>query len=206
MDGLAVNLGRYRKTIAALRAGPRMGHWKTHQVARKCYGAAATVRLTPAAGLAHWLHHLRDAFHEDRFSSSLPCGSGAGLPAGIGASPLSCGGQEVCGGHSAGWRRALGDTGALPEEIPALLALADGVLLTGSPSNVHPSHFGEEVLDPSLPLDPDRDNFTLPMIRQALERVCPCWAFAGGSGSECGVGWHAAPSRAPTAGLDGPSW
>ena len=47
--------------------------------------------------------------------------------------------------------------GALPEEIPTLLALADGVLLTGSPSNVHPSHFGENVLDPSLPLDPDRD-------------------------------------------------
>ncbi|HOB96085.1 MAG TPA: gamma-glutamyl-gamma-aminobutyrate hydrolase family protein, partial [Aquabacterium sp.] len=36
------------------------------------------------------------------------------------------------------------------DEIPGLLALADGVLLTGSPSNVHPSHFGEDVHDPSL--------------------------------------------------------
>src|SRR6185436_17644271 len=33
-------------------------------------------------------------------------------------------------------------------EIDNLLDMADGVLLTGSPSNVHPSQFGEEVLDP----------------------------------------------------------
>ena len=70
--------------------------------------------------------------------------------------------------------------GALPEEIPTLLALADGVLLTGSPSNVHPSHFGENVLDPSLPLDPDRDNFTLPMIRQALEKGMPLLGICRG--------------------------
>jgi putative glutamine amidotransferase len=58
--------------------------------------------------------------------------------------------------------------GALPlvvpraeaDEIEALLDLADGVLLTGSPSNVHPSHFGEAVHDPSLPLDPARDAWT----------------------------------------------
>ena len=30
-------------------------------------------------------------------------------------------------------------------------------MLTGSPSNVHPSHFQEEVADPSLPLDAERD-------------------------------------------------
>ena len=49
-------------------------------------------------------------------------------------------------------------------QIPALLALVDGVLLTGSPSNVHPSHFGEDVLDPSLPLDPQRDSLTLALV------------------------------------------
>ena len=51
--------------------------------------------------------------------------------------------------------------GALPlvvpsasrEELDALLDLADGVLLTGSPSNVHPSHFGQAVHDDTLPLD-----------------------------------------------------
>jgi len=50
-------------------------------------------------------------------------------------------------------------------QIPALLALVDGVLLTGSPSNVHPAHFGEEVLDPGLPLDAERDALTLALVR-----------------------------------------
>src|SRR3954462_5134708 len=48
------------------------------------------------------------------------------------------------------------------DEIEDFLDVADGVFLTGSPSNVHPAHFGEEVHDPALPLDPDRDNWTLP--------------------------------------------
>ena len=61
---------------------------------------------------------------------------------------------------------------ARASELPDLLALADGLMLTGSPSNVHPSHFGEAVHDPSLPLDAARDDWTLPIIRQALiERV-----------------------------------
>ena len=50
-------------------------------------------------------------------------------------------------------------------QIPALLALVDGVLLTGSPSNVHPSHFGEEVREPCLPLDLQRDALTLALVR-----------------------------------------
>lgn len=39
----------------------------------------------------------------------------------------------------------LADTGQISE----LLALVDGVMLTGSPSNVHPSHFDEDVADPA---------------------------------------------------------
>jgi len=70
--------------------------------------------------------------------------------------------------------------GADAAEIETLLTLADGVLLTGSPSNVHPSHFGEEVRDPSLPLDPDRDDWTLPMIRRVLERGIPLFAICRG--------------------------
>jgi putative glutamine amidotransferase len=50
-------------------------------------------------------------------------------------------------------------------QIPVLLELVDGVLLTGSPSNVHPSHFDEEVLDAALPLDPQRDALTLALVR-----------------------------------------
>ncbi len=70
---------------------------------------------------------------------------------------------------------------AEPDEIPGLLALADGVLLTGSPSNVHPRHFGEDVHDPSLPLDPARDAWTLPLIRQALAMGLPLFAICRGT-------------------------
>lgn len=69
---------------------------------------------------------------------------------------------------------------ANPEEIDDLLDLADGILLTGSPSNVHPSHFDEEVLDPSLPLDAMRDSWTLPLVPRALARGIPLLAICRG--------------------------
>jgi len=65
-------------------------------------------------------------------------------------------------------------------ELSALLDLADGILLTGSPSNVHPSHFGEDVYDESLPLDPERDAWTLPLIRLALRRGMPLLGICRG--------------------------
>lgn len=58
-------------------------------------------------------------------------------------------------------------------QIPELLALVDGVLLTGSPSNVHPSHFNEAVADPSLPLDPRRDVLTLALVHACMEQAVP---------------------------------
>ncbi|OGB04867.1 MAG: gamma-glutamyl-gamma-aminobutyrate hydrolase [Burkholderiales bacterium RIFCSPHIGHO2_12_FULL_69_20] len=70
---------------------------------------------------------------------------------------------------------------AEPDEIDALLALADGVLLTGSPSNVHPSHFGEEVYDPTLPLDIQRDAWTLPLIRRVIQIGMPLFAICRGT-------------------------
>jgi putative glutamine amidotransferase len=79
--------------------------------------------------------------------------------------------------------------GALPLVVPsaslgeldALLDLADGLLLTGSPSNVHPSHFEEGVHDPSLPLDPERDAWTLPLIPKALARGLPMLSICRGT-------------------------
>lgn len=59
------------------------------------------------------------------------------------------------------------------EQIPALLSLVDGVLLSGSPSNVHPSHFGEAVLDTRLPLDPDRDLLTLALVNACIRQGVP---------------------------------
>ncbi len=67
-----------------------------------------------------------------------------------------------------------------PDELDELLALADGLLLTGSQSNVHPSHFGETVHDPSLPLDPLRDAWTLPLIPKALALGLPLLGICRG--------------------------
>lgn len=69
---------------------------------------------------------------------------------------------------------------AEPQELEAYLALADGIFLTGSPSNVHPSHFGEAVHDPALPLDPVRDGWTLPLIRRSLALGLPMFAICRG--------------------------
>jgi putative glutamine amidotransferase len=65
-------------------------------------------------------------------------------------------------------------------DIDAYLAIADGILLTGSPSNVDPSYFGESVLDASLPLDAARDAATLPIIRRAVELGIPLLAICRG--------------------------
>lgn len=70
---------------------------------------------------------------------------------------------------------------AEPGELDALLDLADGVLLTGSVSNVHPSHFDEPVRDPTLPLDPLRDDWTLPLIRRLVARGLPLLAICRGA-------------------------
>jgi putative glutamine amidotransferase len=66
-------------------------------------------------------------------------------------------------------------------ELPELLDAIDGVLLTGSASNVHPSHFGEAVHNPALPLDPERDAWTLPLIRLALARGLPLLGICRGT-------------------------
>ncbi len=66
------------------------------------------------------------------------------------------------------------------DELDELLDLAHGVLLTGSPSNVHPRHFGESVHDTALPLDTERDDWTLPLIPRILERGMPLFAICRG--------------------------
>jgi putative glutamine amidotransferase len=62
----------------------------------------------------------------------------------------------------------------------ALLAVAQGVLLTGSPSNVHPGHYAENVLDESLSLDPARDAWILPLIPKVLALGMPLFAICRG--------------------------
>lgn len=79
--------------------------------------------------------------------------------------------------------------GALPliappvpvDQLDDLLDSADGILLTGSVSNVHPSAFGEKVHNEALPLDRDRDGWTLPLIPKALARGIPLLAICRGA-------------------------
>jgi putative glutamine amidotransferase len=66
------------------------------------------------------------------------------------------------------------------EQIDELLGMVDGVMLTGSPSNVHPSHFQEEVADPSLPLDPDRDLLTLALVKACVHQGVPLLGICRG--------------------------
>ena len=65
-------------------------------------------------------------------------------------------------------------------DIDELLATADGIMLTGSPSNVHPSHFGQEVHNPALPLDPARDALTLKLIKATIAAGVPLLAICRG--------------------------
>jgi len=77
--------------------------------------------------------------------------------------------------------------GALPIMIPplgeAMLDLLDtvsGLLIPGSPSNVHPSHYdGGESETPDLH-DLERDGTTLPLIRAAVRKGIPVLAICRG--------------------------
>lgn len=66
------------------------------------------------------------------------------------------------------------------QQIPDLLAAVDGVMLTGSPSNVHPAHFDESVLNPHLPLDPARDDLTLALVKACISQGVPLLGICRG--------------------------
>lgn len=65
-------------------------------------------------------------------------------------------------------------------DLDALLANIDGIVFTGSQANVHPSHFGQDVHNPELPLDLARDALTLKLIRAAIEASVPVLAICRG--------------------------
>jgi putative glutamine amidotransferase len=78
---------------------------------------------------------------------------------------------------------------ALPLLVPALgarigkadlLASVDGLLMTGSPSNVEPHHYGGDASKPGTLHDPERDETTLPLIEAALEAGVPVLAVCRG--------------------------
>jgi putative glutamine amidotransferase len=79
--------------------------------------------------------------------------------------------------------------GVLPLIVPAfgdrldldgLLDRVDGLLVTGSRSNVHPSLYGGDASEKNGPYDPDRDATTLPLIRRAVDTGVPLLAICRG--------------------------
>ncbi len=65
-------------------------------------------------------------------------------------------------------------------DLDRVLDAVDGVMITGSKSNVHPSLYGQEATDENGPYDPGRDATSIPMIRQAIERGIPLLCICRG--------------------------
>jgi putative glutamine amidotransferase len=65
-------------------------------------------------------------------------------------------------------------------DIDAVLERVDGILLTGSPSNVEPHHYDGEASKPGTLTDPHRDSLTLPLARRALDIGIPVFAVCRG--------------------------
>ncbi len=79
--------------------------------------------------------------------------------------------------------------GAIPFLIPALADLVgneeilervDGILFTGSPSNVEPHHYAGNPSEPGTLHDPHRDAITLPLIPRAVETGIPVFGVCRG--------------------------
>jgi putative glutamine amidotransferase len=78
--------------------------------------------------------------------------------------------------------------GAMPVIIPStgtpldpgdILSMVDGLLFTGAPSNVAPSHYGATAR-PGTELDEIRDATTLPLLRAAIAAGTPLLAICRG--------------------------
>lgn len=65
-------------------------------------------------------------------------------------------------------------------DVDAVLDRVDGVLISGSASNVHPALYGEEGTQADGPFDPARDATSLELIRRTLDRGIPLLAICRG--------------------------
>ena len=86
-------------------------------------------------------------------------------------------------------RAVLEAADALPLIIPSLaeelrlddlLTRLDGILFTGSPSNVEPRHYDGPPSEPGTLHDPARDATTLPLIRKAISAGVPVLGLCRG--------------------------
>ncbi|MBC7984267.1 MAG: gamma-glutamyl-gamma-aminobutyrate hydrolase family protein [Candidatus Obscuribacterales bacterium] len=102
----------------------------------------------------------------------------------LGLHPFHCVGEKYITAVATGANAipvlipSLGET--TEAELSALSARLDGILLTGSPSNVEPRHYKGPVSDPGTWHDPHRDATTLPLIPQAISAGLPVLGICRG--------------------------
>lgn len=72
---------------------------------------------------------------------------------------------------------SLGQAAVAVEDV---LARVDGLLFTGSPSNVEPHHYAGPASQPGTLHDPSRDDTTLPLIRGAVAAGVPVLGICRG--------------------------
>lgn len=65
-------------------------------------------------------------------------------------------------------------------DTDAILDRVDGLMISGSATNVHPSLYGREASDADGPFDTARDATSLPLIRRAIDRGIPLLAICRG--------------------------
>jgi putative glutamine amidotransferase len=65
-------------------------------------------------------------------------------------------------------------------DIDSILDRVDGVMLSGSRSNVHPSLYGKEATEADGPYDPARDATSMALIRRTIDRGIPLLAICRG--------------------------
>src|SRR5271156_1691290 len=91
-------------------------------------------------------------------------------------------GEKYIEAVAAGANAGPGLIPALGSEIDlrTLLDACDGLLLTGSASNVEPHHYGGPASEPGTLHDPNRDATTLPLIPRAVAAGLPVLAICRG--------------------------
>ncbi len=76
------------------------------------------------------------------------------------------------------WPLVIPSLGICPPAV--ILERLDGILFTGSPSNIEPHHYQGEPSDAGTHHDPNRDATTLPLLKTAVEMGIPVLAICRG--------------------------
>jgi putative glutamine amidotransferase len=100
----------------------------------------------------------------------------------LGAHPFHAAGQKYVDAvlHGAQATPVLLPAIGEAQDIEHILDLVDGLLLTGSVSNVAPERYGQTLAHPSLAQDAQRDATTFPLIDAALKRGLPLLGICRG--------------------------